>query len=52
MADTKCDSAIHLRLPSETIDKLKAKAKKARRNFSEYLRLTLEDHANETGTGA
>lgn len=44
MSDTKCDGQIHVRLPSELIEKLKLLAKKDRRDLSDYVRITLEDH--------
>lgn len=45
MKNTKCDGAVHVRLPSELIEKLKKMAAKARRDLSNYIRVTLEDHA-------
>lgn len=46
MRDTKCDSMIRVRVPSELIERIKKAARKARRSYSEFVRITLEDAAN------
>lgn len=46
MDSQKLDSGIFIRLHSETLDRLKKKAKEHRRRLAEYLRLALEDLSN------
>lgn len=47
MESQKLDSAICIRLKSETVEAVKKKAKKARRTTAEYIRIVIEDHAQE-----
>lgn len=46
MDSQKLDTSINIRLTSEVLDALKKKAKKDRRNVSDFIRIKLEDLAN------
>lgn len=45
MKDSKCDSQITIRLPSDVVDALKVKAKSARRKLGDYARIVLLEAA-------
>jgi predicted DNA binding CopG/RHH family protein len=49
MKTTKCDAELRVRVPSELIQKLKIAAKKARRSYPDFVRISLEDASGANG---